>query len=75
MLSLLQATLEEFTQAFTEPAKSHCIVQLRASLWKSADQIIAQRIFRIEMPAQSPDARGAATCLASAVNMDIDKIV
>ena len=72
---LLQATLEEFTQAFTQPAKSHCIVQLRVSLWKSAEQITAQRIFRIEMPAQTPDARGAATCLASAVNMDVDKIV
>jgi cholesterol transport system auxiliary component len=71
----LQVTLEDFTQVFTEPAKSDCIVQLRVSLWKSADQIIAQRMFRIEKPAQSPDARGAATCLASAVNTDIDKIV
>jgi ABC-type uncharacterized transport system auxiliary subunit len=72
---LLQATLEEFTQAFTRPAKSHCIVQLRVSLWKTADQITAQRIFRTEMSAQTPDASGAATCLAAAVNMDIDKIV
>lgn len=72
---LLQATLEEFTQAFTEPAKSYCIVQLRVSLWKSADQIIAQRIFRSEMPAQTPDAKGAASCLASTASMDIDKIV
>ena len=71
----LQATLEEFTQVFTEPAKSHCIVQLRVSLWNSAGQITAQRIFRIEMPAQTPDASGAATCLAAAVNLDADKIV
>jgi cholesterol transport system auxiliary component len=71
---LLQETLEEFTQVFTQPAESHCIVQLRVSLWK-ADQITAQRIFRIEMSAQTPDAGGAATCLASAVNMDVDKIV
>jgi ABC-type uncharacterized transport system auxiliary subunit len=71
----LQATLEEFTQVFTEPAKSHCIVQLRVLLWKSADQITAQRIFRIVMPAQTPNASGAAVCLASAVNMDIDEIV
>jgi ABC-type uncharacterized transport system auxiliary subunit len=72
---LLQATLEEFTQAFTEPAKSHCIVQLRVSLWKSSDQIIAQRLFRVEIPAQTPNASGAATCLASAVNVDVDEIV
>lgn len=72
---LLQATLEEFTQAFTEPASSHCIVQLRVSLWKSADQITAQHVFRIEMAAQTPDASGAATCLASAVNLDVGEIV
>jgi hypothetical protein len=53
---------------------SHCTVQLRVSLWKSADQITAQRVFRI-MPAQTPNASGAATCLASAVNMNVDEIV
>jgi uncharacterized lipoprotein YmbA len=31
---LLQANLEEFTQAFTAPAESRCIVQLSASLWR-----------------------------------------
>jgi len=72
---LLQTTLEEFAQTFTEAAKSHCTVQLRVSLWKSADQITAQRVFRVEMPAQTADASGAATCLASAVNMDVDEIV
>ena len=71
----LQATLEEFTQVFTEPAKSDCIVQLRVSLWKSADQITAERVFRIEKTAQAPDASGGATCLASAVNMDVNEIV
>ena len=72
---LLQAALEEFTQVFTQPGTSHCIVQLRVSLWKSAGEITAQRIFRIERSAQTPDASGAAICLASAVNMDVDKIV
>jgi ABC-type uncharacterized transport system auxiliary subunit len=71
----LQATLEEFTQVFTETAKSDCIVQLRVSLWKSADQITAERVFRIEKTAQAPDASGGATCLASAVNMDVNEIV
>jgi ABC-type uncharacterized transport system auxiliary subunit len=54
---------------------SHCTAQLHVSLWKSADQFTAQRIFRIEMPAQTPNASGAATCLASAVNMNVDEIV
>jgi ABC-type uncharacterized transport system auxiliary subunit len=72
---LLQANLEEFTQAFTAPAESRCIVQLSASLWRSADQIVAQRVFRNELPAQTPDARGAVLCLASAVNLESDEIV
>jgi cholesterol transport system auxiliary component len=71
---LLQATLEEFIQAFAEPAESYCIVQLRVSLWKSGDRVIAQRVFHIETPAQTPNASGAAKCLAAAVNMDVDEI-
>jgi ABC-type uncharacterized transport system auxiliary subunit len=72
---LLQASLEVFTQAFTAPAESRCIVQLSASLWRSTDQIVAQRVFRSELPAQTPDARGAAVCLASGVNLESDEIV
>jgi ABC-type uncharacterized transport system auxiliary subunit len=62
-------------QAFTAPAESRCIVQLSASLWRSTDQIVAQRVFRSELPAQTPDARGAVVCLASAVNLESDEIV
>jgi cholesterol transport system auxiliary component len=72
---LLQATLEEFTQAFAAAAKSYCIIQLRVSLWQSADRIIAQRVFRVERPAQTANASGAAKCLASAVNIGVDEIV
>jgi cholesterol transport system auxiliary component len=72
---VLQANLEEFTQAFMTPVKSQCIVELRATLLRTADQIVAQRLFRIEIPAQTPDAIGAALCLASAVNQEADDIV
>jgi hypothetical protein len=51
------------------------VVQLSASLWRSTEQIVAQRVFRSELPAQTPDARGAVVCLASAVNLESDEIV
>jgi hypothetical protein len=38
------------------------------------DQIVAQHVFRNELPAQTPDARGAALCLASAVNIESDEL-
>jgi cholesterol transport system auxiliary component len=72
---VLQANLEEFTQAFTAPAQSQCIVQLRATLWRTVDQIVAQRVFRIEIPAQTPDASGAVRCLAAAANREAEDII
>jgi ABC-type uncharacterized transport system auxiliary subunit len=72
---VLQANLEEFTQVFTVPARSQCIVQLRVTLSRTADQIVAQRVFRAETPTQTPDASGAALCLASAVTGEADDIV
>ena len=71
---VLQTDLEEFTQAFTAPAKSHCIVQLRATLSRT-DRVVGQRVFRIENPAQTPDANGAAVCLAAAVDRAADDII
>jgi cholesterol transport system auxiliary component len=72
---VLQTNLEEFTQIFTAPARSRCIVQLRATLWQMADQVVAQHLFRIEIPAPTPDASGAALCLATAVTGEADDIV
>jgi|HubBroStandDraft_4_1064222.scaffolds.fasta_scaffold226324_2 ABC-type uncharacterized transport system auxiliary subunit len=72
---VLQANLEEFTQVFTVPTRSQCIVQLRVTLSRTADQIVAQRVFRAETPTQTPDASGAALCLASAVTGEADDIV
>ena len=72
---VLQASLEEFTQVFTVPTRSQCIVQLRVTLWRMAYQIVAQRVFRSDIPTQTPDASGAALCLASAVTGEADDIV
>jgi cholesterol transport system auxiliary component len=72
---LLQSTLEEFTQAFTSPAGSQCIVQLSASLWNKDGHIVGQRVFRADIPAPTPNASGGAACLTSAVNRISDEIV
>jgi len=72
---VLQTSLEQFIQAFPAPGESHCIVQMRASLWRAADQILAQREFRVDVPASHPNASGAADCLASAVNRESADIV
>jgi cholesterol transport system auxiliary component len=72
---LLESSLDEFTQVFTTPADSQCVVQLRASLRRTAGQLIGQRVFRVETPAPSADASGAARCLALAVNRLSDEMV
>jgi cholesterol transport system auxiliary component len=72
---LLQSSLDEFTQAFAAPADSQCIVQLRALLWRTDGRIAGQRVFRVETAAPTPDAGGAALCLAAAVNRVSDEIV
>jgi cholesterol transport system auxiliary component len=72
---VLNSSLDEFTQAFTTLADSQCIVQLRASLRRTDGRIVGQRVFRAEMPAPTPDAAGAALCLAAAVNRVSDEIV
>jgi cholesterol transport system auxiliary component len=72
---LLESTLDEFTQAFTTPVYSQCVVQLRALLRRTEGQLVGQRVFRLEMPALSADASGAALCLASAVNRLSDEMV
>jgi cholesterol transport system auxiliary component len=72
---LLRTDLEEFIQAFSSPAESHCIVRMRVSLWHPVDQILAEREFLIDVPASHPDAGGAAYCLASAVNRETADII
>jgi len=72
---LLQTNIDEFTQVFVTPKDSGCIFQLRATLWKPDGQIRAQRAFRLALPAPTPDAGGAARCLATAVDRENDEII
>jgi cholesterol transport system auxiliary component len=72
---LLESSLDEFTQGFTTRVDSHCVVQLRASLRTTAGQLVGQRVLRVETPAPSADASGAALCLASAVDRLSNELV
>jgi cholesterol transport system auxiliary component len=72
---VLQASIDEFTQAFTSQTTSKCVLQLRASLWRADGQIVAQKEFHLEVPAPTPDASGAARCLAAAVDAEDEQIV
>jgi cholesterol transport system auxiliary component len=72
---LLDSSLDEFTQAFTTPADSQCVVQLRAALRRTDGRTVGQRVFRVEIAAPSADANGAALCLTSAVNRLGDEMV
>jgi cholesterol transport system auxiliary component len=72
---VLQTSIDEFTQSFSSPKDSRCIVRLRATLWRTDGQIGAQRVFEVEQPAPTPDASGAARCLGAAVDRESEEIV
>jgi cholesterol transport system auxiliary component len=73
--NVLQTNIDDFTQSFSAPKDSHCIIRLRATLWRADGRIGAQRVFELQMPAPTPDASGAARCLATAVDRESDEIV
>ncbi len=72
---LLEVTLEEFTQAFESPTASRCMIQLRATLGEPGGRVLAQRTFRAERPAPSPDASGAVRGLVAATDASIDEVM
>lgn len=63
----LRVELEDFSQSFDAPNASRVAVRARATLVNIASRtLIAQRVFTVERPAPSPDARGAVTALSAA---------
>jgi cholesterol transport system auxiliary component len=62
----LAVTLEEFIQSFPSPGRSRCVV---------THSVIAQRTFRAERPAPSPDAVGAVQGLVVATDADLDDLL
>jgi cholesterol transport system auxiliary component len=73
--NVLQANIDEFAQSFSTPKDSRCVLRLRVTLWRADGRIDAQRVFELEMPAPTPDASGAARCLATAVDREGDQLV
>ena len=64
---LIHVDLEDFCQIFSAPDKSRVTVRARASVVNVRQhRLIAQRLFSLDLPAPSPDARGAVTAFAEA---------
>lgn len=67
--ALLSANLDAFEQVFASATDSHVVLRLQATLWPAGATSPAwQQHWRIERPAPTPDAAGAARGLADAVD-------
>lgn len=62
---VLRVELEDYTQTFSAPGRSHVNVRARATLVdRGTREIVAQRTFSVEREA-APNAEGAASALAA----------
>jgi len=72
----LRVELEDFSQYFSAPNASHVTMRARASLVRPVDRtLIAQRVFQVEQPAPTADAKGAVAALAGASDAAIERVV
>lgn len=75
--TILRAELEEFSHVFTSPDASAGLLRLRATLVRPhlrGEQLLGQRVFVVQIPAPSPDARGAAIALALGASQVADEL-
>jgi len=71
----LRVELEDFSQSFSAAGTSRVVLRARASLVRLADrQLIAQRVFVVERPAPTPDARGAVVALGEASDEAVESL-
>ena len=63
---LLRVDVQEFTQVFDTAERSRGVVQAEAFLLDAGRRILARRVFSVERPAASQDARGGAAALVAA---------
>lgn len=73
----LRIDLEEFSQLFDTQRTSSGLVRLRATLIEArrgADRPIAQRLFVVQRPAATADARGGVHALMSATDAAIEQL-
>ncbi|MBA4218305.1 MAG: ABC-type transport auxiliary lipoprotein family protein [Roseateles sp.] len=67
--ALLAVNLDEFEQVFSSPDASHVVLRLHATFWPaSATGSTLQQHWRLQRPAPTADAAGAARGLAEAVD-------
>ena len=72
----LRVELEDFSQSFTATNASRVALRARASLVRLADRLlVAQRVFVVERPAPTPDARGAVVALGDASDEVVESLV
>jgi cholesterol transport system auxiliary component len=72
----LRLTIDEFSQAFDSPRSSRGVVALRVVLLKGRSRSFhAQKAFRVEMPAPTPDAHGGVIALRTASAQACEEIV
>jgi cholesterol transport system auxiliary component len=75
--TILRAELEEFSHVFTSHDASAGLLRLRATLVRPhlrGEQLLGQRVFVVQIPAPSPDARGAAIALALGASQVADEL-
>ena len=70
----LRLELEEFSQVFDAPQKSHALLRLRASLLNQRS-VVAQQSFEFEQAAATPNAEGGARALIAASDAAGEKLV
>lgn len=63
----LRVELAEFAQVFDTPAASRGVLAGRAQLLDATRMLVAERPFRIERPAATPDAPGGVAALQAGV--------
>jgi cholesterol transport system auxiliary component len=72
----LRLDIEEFAQVFDTSAESRAVVRLRASLIERPTRLVmAQRSFRVEQPAPTPNAAGAVHALTKASDKLIGELI
>lgn len=70
--ALLTLSLDEFEQVFRSPTDSVVVLRFQATLASGGSgSPVAQQRWRLERPAPSPDAVGAAQGLAQAIDLDL----
>ena len=72
----LRVELEDFSQSFNAANASRVTARARASLVNLASRtLVAQRLFSLEQPAPTPDARGAVAALGAAGDDLVDQLL